>query len=68
MRGFGHALFYFVAELAYVEYLVDTLIGGDSYERNEVIEMVMTDNKLQKLQKHLKKARKEENDIGEQEL
>ena len=52
----------------YVEYLVDTLIGGDSYERNEVIEMVMTDGKLQKLQKHLKKARKEEKHIGEQEL
>ena len=26
--------------------LVDTLIGGVSYERTEVIEMVMTDNKL----------------------
>ena len=25
--------------LDYVEYLVDTLIGGDSYERNEVIDM-----------------------------
>ena len=54
--------------LSYVEYLVDTLIGGDSYERNEVIEMVMTDGKLQKLQKHLEKARKEEKHIGEQEL
>ena len=54
--------------LDYVEYLVDTLVGCDSYERNEVIEMVMTDNKLQKLQKHLKKARKEEKHIGEQEL
>ena len=54
--------------LDYVEYLVDLLIMGDSYERNEVIEMVMTDNKLQKLQKHLKKARKEEKHIGEQEL
>ena len=54
--------------LDYVEYLVDTLIGGVSYERNEVIEMVMTDSKLQKLQKHLKKARKEEHSIGEQEL
>ena len=55
-------------KLDYVEYLVDTLIGGDSYERNEVIEMVMTDGKLQKLQKHLEKARKEEKHIGEQEL
>ena len=45
--------------LSYVEHLVDTLIGGDSYERTEVIEMVMTDVKLQKLQKHLKKHRKE---------
>ena len=45
--------------LDYVEYLVDTLIGGDSYERNEVIEMVMTDGKLKKLQEHLKKHRKE---------
>ena len=45
--------------LSYVEYLVDTLIGGDSYERNEVIEMLMTDGKLQKLQAYLKKHRKE---------
>ena len=45
--------------LSYVEYLVDTLIGGDSYERNEVIDMVMTDGKLKKLQDHLKKYRKE---------
>ena len=45
--------------LSYVEYLVDTLIGGDSYERNEVIEMVMSDGKLKKLQDHLKKQRKE---------
>ena len=51
--------------LDYVEYLVDLLIMGDSYERNEVIEIVMTDSKLQKLQKHLKKARKEEKHIGE---
>ena len=45
--------------LSYVEYLVDTLIGGDSYERTEVINMMMTDGKLQKLQMHLKKHRKE---------
>ena len=45
--------------LSYVEYLVDTLIGGDSYERTEVIDMVMTDGKLKKLQNHLKKHRKE---------
>ena len=54
--------------LDYVEYLVDLLIMGDSYERNEVIEMVMTDGKLKKLQKHLKKHRKEETTHGEQEL
>ena len=45
--------------LSYVECLVDTLIGGDSYERTEVIDMVMTDGKLKKLQEHLKKHRKE---------
>ena len=54
--------------LSYVEYLVDLLIMGDSYERTEVIDMLMTDGKLQKLQKHLEKARKEEKHIGEQEL
>ena len=54
--------------LSYVEYLVDTLIGGDSYERTEVIDMMMTDSKLKKLQAYLKKQRKEETDIGEQEL
>ena len=45
--------------LSYVEYLLDTLIGGDSYERTEVIDMMMTDGKLKKLQEHLKKHRKE---------
>ena len=45
--------------LDYVEYLVDTLIGGDSYERTEVIDMMMTDGKLKKLQEYLKKQRKE---------
>ena len=39
----------------YVEYMVDLLIMGDSYERDEVIDMMMTDGKLQKLQNHLKK-------------
>ena len=38
---------------------MDTLIGGDSYERNEVIEMLMTDGKLKKLQEYLKKQRNE---------
>ena len=54
--------------LDYVEYLVDLLIMSDSYERTEVINMMLTDSKLQKLQKHLKKVRKEEKHIGEQEL
>ena len=40
-------------KLDYMEYLVDLLIMGDSYERNEVIDMMMTDNKLKKLQEHL---------------
>ena len=47
-------------KLDYVEYLVDLLIMGDSYERNEVIEMVMTDGKLKKLQMYLEKVKKEE--------
>ena len=46
--------------LDYVEYLVDLLIMGDSYERTEVIEMMMTDSKLKKLQTYLEKANKEE--------
>ena len=45
--------------LSYVEYLVDTLIGGESYERTEVIDMMMTDGKLKKLQEYLEKHRKE---------
>ena len=45
--------------LDYVEYLVDLLIMGDSYERTEVIDMMMTDGKLKKLQTYLKKHRKE---------
>ena len=32
---------------------------GDSYERTEVIDMMMTDGKLKKLQDHLEKQRKE---------
>ena len=46
-------------DLSYVEYLVDLLIMGDSYERTEVIDMMMTDGKLKKLQAYLKKQRKE---------
>ena len=46
--------------LSYVEYLVDLLIMGDSYERTGVIDMLMTDDKLKKLQTYLKKVKKEE--------
>ena len=52
--------------LDYVEYLVDTLISGDSYERTEVIDMLLTDGKLTKLQRYLEKVKKEEHGIGEQ--
>ena len=45
--------------LSYVEYLVDLLIMGDSYARTDVINMMLTDGKLQKLQDYLKKHRKE---------
>ena len=54
--------------LDYVEYLVDLLIMGDSYERTEIINMMLTDGKLAKLQKYLEKVRKEEKDIGEQTI
>ena len=47
-------------KLDYVEYLVDLLIMGDSYERTEVIEMMTTDDKLKKLQMYLEKVKKEE--------
>ena len=47
-------------QLDYVEYLLDLLIMGDSYERNEVIDMMMTDSKLKKLQTYLEKVNKEE--------
>ena len=54
--------------LDYVEYLVDLLIMGDSYECTEVINMMLTDGKLTKLQKYLEKVRKEEHSIGEQTI
>ena len=46
--------------LDYVEYLVDLLIMGDSYGRTAVIDMMMTDSKLKKLQMYLEKVKKEE--------
>lgn len=50
--------------LDYVEYLVDTLIGGDSYERTEITGWMLADGKLKKLQNYLEKVRKEEHSIG----
>ena len=47
---------------------MDLLIIGDSYERTEVIDMMLTDGKLAKLQKYLEKVRKEEHSIGEQTI
>ena len=47
-------------DLSYVEYLVDLLIMGDSYERTEVIDLMLTDSKLKKLQEYLKKVKREE--------
>lgn len=41
--------------LSQVEYWVDLLLSGDSYERAEVINMMTADEKLKKLQNHLKK-------------
>ena len=38
-----------------VEYMVDLLLSGDSYEREDVVNLLMTDGKLEKLQNHLKK-------------
>jgi hypothetical protein len=54
--------------LEYVEYLVDLLIAGDSYDRTDIIRMMYTDNNLSRLQAHLKKAQKEEKSIGKQEI
>lgn len=53
-------------QLDYVEYLVNLLIMGGSYERNEVIDMMLTDGKLTKLQAYLKKAMKEDEKANEQ--
>ena len=54
--------------LDYVEYQVDTLIGGASYERNEVIELLMTDSKLTKLQRYLEQEKTEEQHIRVKQL
>ncbi len=42
--------------LSQVEYWVDLLLSGDSYERAEVIDRMLTDGKLEKLQAHLKEV------------
>jgi len=55
-------------KLDYVEYLLDLQILGDSYERTEVMEMLLTDGKLERLQKHLEKARKEDSHYVEQSI
>ena len=47
---------------------MDLLIMGDSYERTGVIDMMMTDGKLKKLQAYLKKVKKEETNIDGQEF
>ena len=49
--------------LDYVEYLVDLLIMGDSYERTEVIDTTMTDGRLKNLQTYLKKSEQGGNSI-----
>lgn len=41
---------------------------GDSYERTEVINMMLADGKLTKLQRYLEKVKKEEHSIGEQTI
>ena len=46
--------------LDYAEYLVDLLNYGDSHERIEVVNSVMADGRLQRLQDHLKKQGEEQ--------
>ena len=45
--------------LPMVEYYLDLLIMGDSYERAEVVQIMLRDNGLQRLKSHLKKAGRE---------
>ena len=46
-------------KLAPTEHYLNLLTHGDSYERTEVVQMMLTDGNLKRLQKHLKKRRKE---------
>ena len=54
-------------KLPMVEYYLDLLIMGDSYERADVVQMVLRGNGLQRLKDHLRKAGKEVHSYGRQE-
>ena len=47
-----------------VEYYLDILTSGDSYERAEVIQQQMADGKLDRLRQHLEKIHEEETEDG----
>ena len=47
-----------------VEYYLDILASGNSYERTEVIQQQMADGKLDRLWQRLEKIRKEETEDG----
>ena len=47
-----------------VEYYLDILCTGDSYERTEVIQQQMADGKLDRLRQRLEKIHEEETDYG----
>ena len=47
-----------------VEYYLDILCTGDSYERAEVIQQQMADGKLDRLRQRLEKIHKEETEDG----
>ena len=42
--------------LCHVDYLLDQLLSGDAEERSSVVRMMLSENRLQKLQKKLKKT------------
>ena len=54
--------------LAPADYYLDLLVAGDSYERAEVVQMMLRDNGLQRLKSHLAKVRKEETHHVKQEI
>ena len=47
-----------------VEYYLDILTSGNSYERSEVIHQQMADGKLDRLRQHLEKIHEEETEDG----